>query len=161
MEKSLQELLEEAMGKSAQHFYIPSEEGKQKIREARLGTTLSEETRARMSAKRKGRPHSKSHRESLTASNKARAGTPLEQTHRDNQSKAAKERWATNPYKPSAEVIEKRRQATLKTNAEKRAAMPPKVVEPPKKRGRPKTRTLPDPTLPKRGRGRPPKVSSH
>jgi hypothetical protein len=140
---NLQDLFDEQTTKHVNSMKVVGKEGKEKLRQANIGKTLTEETRAKMSAVRKGRPHSESHRDALTASNKARAGTPFEQAHRDNQSKAAKERWATNPYKPSAEVIEKRRQACLKTNAEKRAAMPPKEVKPPKKRGRP------------------PKVSSH
>ena len=163
---NLQDLFDEEKTKHIMTYKLSGQEGRQRMREAKLGKSLSEESRAKLRENHvgfTGKQHSEETRATLSTLAKARERTPVTEEQKQNQSEGAKKRWATNPYKPTPEVIEKRRQATLKTNAEKRAAMSPKEVEPkqPKKRGRPKTRTLPDPNLPKRGRGRPPKVSSH
>jgi hypothetical protein len=83
---NLQDLFDEQTTKHVNSMKVVGKEGKEKLRQANTGKTLTEETRAKMSAVRKGRPHSKSHKDALTASNKARAGTPFEQALRDNQS---------------------------------------------------------------------------
>jgi hypothetical protein len=161
---NLQALFDEETTKHILTYKLSGQEGRQRMREAKLGKSLSEETRSKLRENHigfTGKQHSEETRATLSTLAKARERTPLTEEHKQKQSEGAKKRWATNPYKPTAEVIEKRRQATLKTNAEKRAAMPPKVVEPTKKRGRPKTRPELDPNAPKKRRGRPPKVSSH
>jgi len=161
---NLQDLFDEETTKHILTYKLSGQEGRQRMREAKLGKSLSEETRAKLRENHigfTGKQHSEETRATLSTLAKARERTPLTEEHKQKQSEGAKKRWATNPYKPTPEVIEKRRQATLKTNAEKRAAMPPKVAEPAKKRGRPKTRPEKDPLAPPKKRGRPPKVSSH
>ena len=106
-----------------------------------LGKKHSDESRAKMSAIHKGRKHS--------------------DEHKQNQSIGAKQRWQENPYTPTEEVGKKRSEGLKKYWAERKANMPPKPpksIEPPKKRGRPRTRPLPDLNQAPKRRGRPPKV---
>lgn len=111
------------------------------------GKVISEQTKAKM----------REHWERRKAENNF-GGWILSDETRAKQSESQKKRWQENPYIATEEVNQKRSESLKKTWAERKANMPPKAVEPPKKKGRPRTRPLPDPNAPPKRRGRPPKV---
>jgi hypothetical protein len=121
--------------------------------------TASEVQKTRASQVHKGKTISTELVEQMHESRRQVFEDPrIKEQWRQRQSESAKKRWEERPYQPTAEVIEKRRQSLIKTNAEKQAAKPI-VVKQPKPRGRPRTRPLPDPNTPKRRVGRPKKLT--
>jgi hypothetical protein len=150
---NLQALFDEQSSQPSQASYRSSEQQKTVASKVHKGKVISEQAKARM------REHW-----AIRKAQGLHGGWILSAETRAKQSEGQKKRWEENPYIPTEEVNKKRSEGMKKVWAERKAnaePKPPKAVEPPKKRGRPRTRPLPDPNQAPKRRGRPPKVSNH
>jgi hypothetical protein len=147
---NLQALFDAQTSQPSQSSYRSSDQQKTVASKVHKGKVISLESRAKM----------REHWERRKAQGDY-GGWILSPETRAKQSEGQKKRWEENPYIPTEEVNKKRSEGVKKSWIERKANMAPKAVEPPKKRGRPRTRPLPDPNQAPKRRGRPPKVSSH